>query len=254
MTMNETDRYCAILLCAGVGSRLRPFTDDRPKCLVPIAGTTMLELSLSALARSKVVSRVVIVTGYRAEMVRAVAERSELPVRFAHSDEYASTQNVVSLAAGLREREPGERWMKLDGDLIVDPAIVRELAGAPARVAVDTSVRVGAEEMKVLVDRGRITAFGKGLAPKRCAGESIGVEAFSDAGAERVAAAIHTAVERGRTQLYYEDVYNDVLASVAFEPLAVDGSSWIEVDDLEDLARAETLVLSDPRFSGRRQA
>lgn len=213
----------------------------------------MLELSLSALARSGVISRVVIVTGYRADMVRAVAERCALPVSFAHSDEYERTQNVVSLDVGLRERKPGESWMKLDGDLIVDPAIVRELASGVARVAVDTSVRVGAEEMKVLVDRGRITAFGKGLAPKRCAGESIGVEAFSGAGAERVAAAIRTAVERGRTNLYYEDVYNDVLADVSFEPLAVDSSSWIEVDDLEDLANAERLVRGDPKFSGRTQ-
>lgn len=102
--------------------------------------------------------------------------------------------------------------------------------------------------MKVLVDRGRITAFGKGLSPKRCAGESIGVEAFSGAGAERVAAAIRTAVQRGRSDLYYEDVYNDVLAEVEFEPLAVDARAWIEVDDLEDLSRAEALIASDPRF------
>lgn len=246
--MNESSKYCAILLCAGVGSRLRPLTDDRPKCLVPLAGTTMLELSLEALARSEAVARVVIVTGYRAEMVREIAARSSLPVSFAHAEDFDRTQNVVSLAAGLRERSPGERWMKLDGDLIVDPEIVRALATGGARVAVDTSAVLGAEEMKVLVERGRITAFGKGLAPKRCAGESIGVEAFSEQSADRVAAAIHSAVERGRTQLYYEDVYNDVLASVPFEALAVDGDSWIEVDDLEDLARAEQLVQRDPRF------
>jgi len=251
--MSEHEGYCAILLCAGLGSRLRPLTDDRPKCLLPVAGTTILERSLSALARSGVVSRVVIVTGYRAAMVRAAAERSALPVSFAHTDEYDRTQNVVSLAVGLRERHVGERWMKLDGDLIVDPEIIRALVGTPARVAVDTSARVDTEAMKVLVDRGRITAFGKGLSPKRCAGESIGIEAFCAAGAELVAAAIHRAVERGRTDLYYEDVYNDVLASVPFEPLAVDSSSWIEVDDLEDLERADTLLRSDPRFGGQTQ-
>ncbi len=246
--MREGAGYCAILLCAGVGSRLRPLTDDRPKCLVPIAGTTMLQLTLDALARSEAVARVVIVTGYRAEMVRAASERSKLPVSFAHAEQYESTQNVVSLAVGLAERRSGEPWMKLDGDLIVDSEIIAALAGADARVAVDTTARLGAEEMKVLVDRGHITAFGKGLSPKRCAGESIGVEAFCNAGAERVAAAIHRAVERGRTNLYYEDVYNDVLASVLFEPLAVDSHSWIEVDDLADLSRAAQLVQSDPRF------
>lgn len=241
---------CAILLCAGVGSRLRPLTDDRPKCLVPVAGTTMLALSLAALSASRVVNRVVIVTGYRAELVREAAQSSPLPVTFAHADRYETTQNVVSLDVGLRARNPRESWMKLDGDLIVDPAIIAAMVGAPARVAVDTSVRVGAEEMKVLVDRGRVTCFGKGLSPKRCAGESIGVEAFSDIGGDRVAAAIHRAVERGRTDVYYEDVYNDVLGEVLFEPLAVDSSSWIEVDDHDDLARATALIERDPRFRG----
>ena len=245
--------YCAILLCAGVGSRLTPLTDDRPKCLVPIGDTTMLALSLAALEASGVVGRVVIVTGYRAEMVRDAAKSARMPVTFAHADRYESTQNVVSLATGLRERRPREPWMKLDGDLIVDPAIIAALAGPGARVAVDTSVRVGAEEMKVLVDRGRITCFGKGLAPKRCAGESIGVEAFAGMAADRVAAAIHSAVERGRCDVYYEDVYNDVLSDVAFAPLAVDSTSWIEVDDHDDLARAAALIANDPRFGGGRR-
>lgn len=248
-----SERACAILLCAGVGSRLRPWTDEHPKCLVPLADTTMLELALASLAESEAASRVIIVTGYRAAMVREVAcERSPLPVTFAHVPLYERTQNVVSLAAGLALRQPGEPWMKLDGDLIVAPEVLRALRGAPARVAVDTSARLGEEEMKVLVERGRITAFGKGLSAKRCAGESIGVESFSGASAERVASAIGRAVELGRTDLYYEDVYNDVLAEVAFEALAVDRSSWIEVDDEEDLRRAERWITTDARFARRR--
>lgn len=242
------DGACAILLCAGVGSRLKPLTDDRPKCLVPVADRTMLDLALAALARTPGVSRAVIVTGYHRELVESAARDAPLPVSFAYAEHYASTQNVASLAAGLRARRRGEPWMKLDGDLIVDSDVLRALLGAPARVAVDTTARLNEEAMKVLVDRGRITAFGKGLSCKRASGESIGVEAFSGEASDLVADAIARAVESGRTGLYYEDVYNDVLARVAFEALAVDSSSWIEVDDLEDLSRASALVASDPRF------
>ncbi|MDP3278169.1 MAG: phosphocholine cytidylyltransferase family protein [Deltaproteobacteria bacterium] len=236
------NQYCAIVLAAGLGSRLRPMTDRLPKCMVQVGGQTLIERTLDALKRSGVVRRVVIVTGHFAEALVPIAQASALPTTLVHCDAFATTQNVVSLAAGLASRAPGEPWMKLDGDLLVKTEIIAALAGDGARVAVDTSAVLGAEEMKVNVAHGRIVMFGKSLSPKRAAGESIGIEAFSGAAAERVAATIVHAVERGRTDVYYEDVYNDVLAELTFEALAVDHTDWIEVDDAVDLAAAETLV------------
>lgn len=238
-------KSCAIVLCAGVGSRLRPLTDDRPKCLVPVAGKTLLDRTLQALADSAAVARVIVVTGYRADALSSVVERAPLPVSLVHEPRWESTQNIVSLARGLEARAAGEPWMKLDGDLIVDPAVIAALVGAEARVAVDTTARVDEEAMKVLVDRGRITAFGKGLSVRRCAGESIGIEAFSGQGAEIVASTITRAVNKGRTDAYYEDVYNDALATVNFEALSVESRSWIEIDNHEDLQRAERLMVQD---------
>ena len=237
-------KICAIVLCAGMGSRLRPLTDDRPKCLVPVAGQTLLRRTLDALHKSSVVGRVIVVSGYRADQLEAAVANAPLPVTVVHEPRYEHTQNVVSLARGLQQRLPGEAWMKLDGDLLVDPSVIAALVGGEARVAVDTTAVVDEEAMKVLVDRGRITCFGKGLSVRRCAGESIGIEAFSMQGAEIVADTITRAVNKGRTDAYYEDVYNDALATVNFEALSVDSHSWIEIDNHEDLQRAERLLAS----------
>ncbi len=235
-------KSCAIVLCAGMGSRLRPLTDDRPKCLVPVAGQTLLHRTLDALHKSAVVGRVIVVSGYRADQLEAAIANAALPVTLVHEPRYEQTQNVVSLARGLQARLPGEAWMKLDGDLLLEPSVITALVGAEARVAVDTTAVVDAEAMKVLVDRGRITCFGKALSVRRCAGESIGIEAFSSQGAEIVADTIIRAVNKGRTDAYYEDVYNDALATVNFEALSVDSRSWIEIDNHEDLQRAERLL------------
>ena len=60
----------AVILGAGEGTRLRPYTDDRPKCLVELAGRTLLAWQLDALAAAGV-SDTTIVTGYRADQILA---------------------------------------------------------------------------------------------------------------------------------------------------------------------------------------
>ena len=61
----------AVVLAAGEGTRLRPYTLDRPKCLVPLAGRPLLEWQTTALRRAGI-DDVTILTGYRAEQVAAL--------------------------------------------------------------------------------------------------------------------------------------------------------------------------------------
>ena len=58
----------AMILAAGLGTRLRPLTDDRPKALVEIAGRTLLEIALSRLQRFGI-REVIINVHHRAEMI-----------------------------------------------------------------------------------------------------------------------------------------------------------------------------------------
>jgi NDP-sugar pyrophosphorylase family protein len=60
----------AMILAAGLGTRLRPLTNDRPKALVEIAGRTLLEITLTRL-RDFAVHEVIVNTHHFAEMVRA---------------------------------------------------------------------------------------------------------------------------------------------------------------------------------------
>ena len=52
-----------IILAAGISSRLRPLTNETPKCLLPVGGTPLLERTLRSLEQSGI-RECVIVTGY----------------------------------------------------------------------------------------------------------------------------------------------------------------------------------------------
>ena len=90
-----------VLLCAGVGQRLRPLTDTLPKALVPVAGRPLLEHHLEAW-RSAGIRRVILVVGYRAEQVRQyVRERGG----FGLEVEYATQTDLRGTGLALLAAE-----------------------------------------------------------------------------------------------------------------------------------------------------
>jgi choline kinase len=239
--MTPSSDTVAIVLAAGVGSRLRPLTDSRPKCLVEVNGATVLARALAQLSRARV-TRVILSTGYLAPMVREAVTRSPLPAECVDNPDYATTQNAVSLSRALDRVPAGHAIVKLDGDVVFQPEVmdaVMHCAAGDAIVAVDNSAAPRDEAMKVALDSGgRIRAFGKRIAPSQAHAESIGIEWIAAHAVPRVAHALRTATANGRSDVYYEDVYNDVLDELAFHAVPVDPRAWIEIDDLADLARA----------------
>ena len=94
-----------------------------------------------------------------------------------------------------------------------------------------------------MTEGGDIRAFGKKLDPRRCAGESIGIEKLDSAAASVLFRALERAVGAGRTDLYYEDVYGELIAAgMSAHAVDVTDLPWIEVDTAEDLARARQWV------------
>jgi choline kinase len=229
----------AVLLCAGASTRLRPLTYDRPKCLLDVGGETILARAVRSLLSSGV-RDLVVATGYREEDVRAALADCPARVTFCHNADFANTQNAVSLflcAPALENRS----FFKLDGDVLFHRAVLERLArdGAPLSVAVERRADLGGEEMKVVVEGSDIRAFGKELDPRRCAGESIGIEKLDAAASGDLFGALGRAVRAGRTHLYYEDVYGELIREgMRAHAVDVGDLAWIEVDTAEDLARA----------------
>lgn len=245
--MNEASRpktrtQTAVILAAGVGERLRPLTDERPKCLVEVAGRTIIERTLDVLA-SYGVRRVVVATGYLEDVLRGRLREAPMPVEYAFNPEYASTQNMVSLAL-CREAVGDDSFFKLDGDVLFPEEVLHrlDLAEAPMAVAVDTSRKLDAEAMKVQVEGDRIATFGKHISVSTAFGETMGIERIDSSLTRLLFSACAEACAEGRTDVYYEAIYAELLGPrVRGEAVDMAGVRWTEVDDRADLAEAERL-------------
>ena len=235
-----------MILVAGVGSRLRPLTDDRPKALVDVGGETILARALRILGQ-RGVTRVVLATGYREDALRSALRQSPLELVFVPNQDYATTQNSVSLAL-CEEALAGAAFFKLDGDVVFQPEVLERLDACEAElaVAVDRTRMTDAEAMKFTLSGASlaIAAFGKGIPLSESRGESIGIERVSAGANGRLFAALAAHRARGSVSLYYEDVYSELISRGRLDARAVDVGDlhWTEVDDLRDLERARALL------------
>ena len=237
----------ATILAAGVGSRLRPLTDDLPKCLVPVAGVPVLGWQLDALIAAGV-RHIVVVAGYRAAQVVAFCERYRDRVRVVVNNDYERTNNMFSLRLALRDRE-AEPMFICNGDVVFDRAIPAGLAAIRDGdfIAVEPG-RYIEESMKVVVDQtGRITGLSKAIAPPAAYGVSIDLYRFSAGGTAAIDRIAQTLIEKERqTNLWTEVAIEAALGEMVVRPFDIAGAPWIEIDTLEDLAEGQRL------FSGAR--
>ena len=233
----------AIILSAGKGSRLLPLTADRPKCLIDFSGRTLLEWQLDALA-SGGIEEVVVVTGFRDDLVDAVAARRP-GVRTVFNPFYHVADNLGSvwMVRGEFDRDVA----LLNGDTLISPALVRTVLEAePGAIAVtvDEKDDYDADDMKVLREGTRLRRIGKALEPGEYNAESIGFLAFRGEGSAQFAEQVERMMRtpEGTRRWYLRAI--DALAQdgVDIQTVSIKGEDWQEVDFPEDLELARALT------------
>lgn len=230
----------AVILAAGRGARLAPLTDQRPKCLLPVGGRTILDRQLDALARAGV-HDVAVVTGHAAEAIEEhIARRPG--VRGVRNLRHATADNLASCHVA-RDHFSGEASLLLNGDLLFEDGVLGDLLAAepvPILIAIDRKPLYDADDMKVMTTDHWLSRIGKHLA--QADGEAIGITLLRGAGRALFLGQVEArlAAPGGERALYPEAL--DALARQDHVSVrSVHGRRWIEIDTPDDLAAAEAM-------------
>ncbi|WP_422734552.1 sugar phosphate nucleotidyltransferase [Micromonospora sp. WMMD558] len=237
-----------MVLAAGAGRRLRPYTDTLPKALVPVDGdTTILDIALRNLAEVGI-TEIVVVVGYAADTVRErqadLEKRYGVTITLVPNDKAEEWNNAYSLWLA---REWFARGVLLvNGDTVHPVSVEKTLLagrGPGVLLAIDTIKTLAEEEMKTTFDAaGQLTRITKLMDPGEADGEYIGATLIEPHVADALADALE-ATWRRDPNLYYEDGYQEFAdrgGEVRAAPIG--DVSWVEVDNHDDLARAREIA------------
>ncbi len=242
----------AVILAAGLGSRLRPITDEMPKAMVPVNEVPIIDRMIKKIAMAGV-KEVVVVTGYMHDKLLAHLSNSKSKIArnavVVKNDKYDTWGNFYSLLVA-KEAIGGADFIKFDGDVVLDDKIIPALLeGAGDLVlAIEKggmlSGKIGAEEMKIgKDDDGRVVKLSKKIDPRTCSGESIGIEKVSSTIASELFAELEAMIADEETDDYYERAYQRLIdKGLTCGTVDITDHEWYEIDTIEDLKAASRLT------------
>lgn len=236
----DTDNMKALILAAGMGTRLAPITNDRPKSLVPVNGQPILLKQIDNLHRNGI-HDITIVSGYKADILEQSVLEIHPKIKIITSTDYAVTNNMYS-AYLARNIVGNHEFLMMNADVYFDSSVITGLLEFEAPDAIVTDIGNYLEEsMKVVEREGRLVRISKEISREDALGASIDVYKFSGKGGNAFLAKCEEyIVERRELHMWSEAALNDILGEIVFRACPLKGR-WYEIDNLEDLAEAEKL-------------
>ncbi|WGR93345.1 phosphocholine cytidylyltransferase family protein [Bradyrhizobium sp. ISRA443] len=254
----------AVILAAGVGSRLRPLTDLRPKPLVEVNGTPILYNALRHL-ETVGVQEVTIVVGYRKEAIQyACGTRfGELKIAYVESSVFDRTGSAYSLWLARDALLRGDIYL-LEGDVFFEEDALHYLARSPAAdVAAVAPFQPTMQGSAVLLSECRfISCFRmkqsgadlsiggpmlfKTLNLLRLSGSTL---------CTTIVPSLNEIIASGATGAYTEELLSYLVEHRGLQLAAIrcDGLRWYEIDNADDLRIASNLF-ADRSIARRPQA
>ena len=238
-----------IILAAGIGKRLGPTSDNKPKCLLQFDGISLLRQHLNYLTKFGV-NEIVIVYGFRKDLIDAEIReiKAEVPVRTVLNPDF-TLGSVVSFWSAREILKSGEDIILMDADVLYDPAILKALIDTPYKncFLLDRDFEPGEEPVKLCIRNGHLIEFRKQIAKDlvfEAQGESVGFFRFNPEMAEKLAGRAQDYIDDGKHAEPYEEVIRDLLlleqAAFAFEDIT--GIPWVEIDFPEDIVKASQIM------------
>ncbi len=224
----------AIILAAGMGTRISRFIDEKPKCMVDIGGTTLIKYTVNLL-RQKGVGDITVAVGYKADLI--TEELRDENVNFAFNPFYDVTNGIASMWFA-KEHLTDEETIIMSGDVYLEPEIIDKLiASKDDPVLLADSSRIIEADYRYNYKNGILKKYGKDLSIAETTGECLGiaklgkdfVKVYKDHMCDMINNQIHS--------VWWENVLYDLSGTMNIYVNDVAGCFWAEVDYVEDYKR-----------------
>ena len=239
----------AIILIAGMGTRLKPMTDHMPKCLTEIHGKTILENALTHLEKTGV-KETVLVVGYLGNKVmeKIGSQFGGMKITYIENKVYDKTNNMYSLWLAREYLKKDVIWM--DGDVFFEEEILNRILNFDKTKScwvVDNFTEEFDGAMLTADGNERITDLEiireKSGKYRNLFFKSAGILRLTPEFGNLFSKWLDEDVIAGNVNIYCDLVLAKHFREIPIYIHNINGLKWAEIDNLEDLKRAERIFL-----------
>lgn len=229
----------AVIMVAGVGSRLKKQVRHLPKCLLTFGGETILSRNLRLL-RENGVERIVVVAGYRASLVREELDEKTTCI---FNPFFRVTNSLASLWFAHQHVDLYDDLLVFNGDVIYEEEVLRKALAAreSATMLIDTSV-IDQADYRLATENDCVVNQGKELSNEETTGEYVGIVALRKDFVPLYLSRVTDLIEqRERYDMWWEEALFEIRNDFKMKIRVTDvtGLFWAEADFIEDVERIE---------------
>lgn len=230
----------AVIVAAGLSSRLYPLTEKMPKCLLPMGKEKIIERNLRIL-KANGIEQIIIVTGYKKHLIEEVVSEHATTI-FNPYYKYCNNMGSLYAAKPLLNDEP---FLYLHGDVVYTEQLMKDfLANVNTQHTIDLAVDfkdTDEEAMKVRVDAtNKLIESNKEIPLHESAGEWIGLAAINSP--KVVFDYIEQALAEEHLTVYDTFAFSNLAKDgYPIQCTSIKGENWFEIDFIEDYNNAKEL-------------
>lgn len=230
----------AILLAAGVGSRIAKDIDGRPKSMMPVGEKPLLIHTVELLIKNGM--DIIVITGYKHKVIEAAL--SDYPVKIYYNPFYAVTNSIGSLWYARNEFN--------DKDMFIANADVyytQELLDLIFTARYDNFLladrsRADKGDYFFLTENDILKKYGKELERSQRNCEYVGIAVLKNEWVLTFKDRLCEMIENGEYDLWWENVLYSFTGEENIYTLDTNGLFWSEIDTIEDYERVQEYLLS----------
>lgn len=230
----------AIIMAAGVGSRLGGIIKDRPKCLIMAGNETLLSRMVRIL-KQRGIDDIAIITGYKNGMI---VDELGSQVQYFHNPLYSVTDSIASL--WLAKDLLIEDVILMNADLYVEEGILDiALAQKQPAVMLSDCTRIEEADFRFKVDDDRIIKAGNQISDEETDCEYVGIARIDKCFINDFKARLEYMVQNVDFKNWWEGVlYSFIKEGIDIHHADVMGEFWTEIDNMQDYRRLEKWLSS----------
>lgn len=237
----------AVVLAAGVGSRLNEVTKYIPKTMIKVNGRYIFEMIVDAITRVGI-TEIVFIVGYRRKklipLINQVCGNKKLKITFVINSRYKETNTMYSL--WLARKYLNCPFVYLHGDLLFGNKMLEEFLSFDDgnAVLVDKVFPTDWDDaMKVICHNEEMKYMSKEITMNELDGTAVGIYKFNDHGARELLNISNRLIKKGVTKSWISEAINILAKSVEIKIVNNNSHPWVDIDNLTNLNMARNILM-----------